>query len=146
MAITKFFGLPADASPRLKAVQIAQISISLITIIATLLTAVIPQKHTAFTFGLLYGLIFSSITTTILVRREQLAAHKGALTKDKYVKYQLFKMLAAVGMYIIGFICWVASTPKEGDKKRPGEQGVWIGGVKLNRYQGWIMWLHVFNW
>jgi hypothetical protein len=55
-------------------------------------------------------------------------------------------MLAAVGMYIIGFICWVASTPKEGDKQRPGEQGVWIGGVKLNRYQGWIMWLHVFNW
>jgi hypothetical protein len=146
MAVMKFLGLPADASPRLKAVQIAQISISMITIVATLLTAVIPQKHTAFTFGLLYGLIFSSITTTILVRKEQIAAHQGALTKDKYVKYQLFKMIAAVAMYVVGFIAFVISSPNESDKLRDGEQGVVIGGVKLNRYQGWIMWLHVFNW
>jgi hypothetical protein len=142
----KFLGLPDDASPRLKAIHIAQVGIVSLTAIATFLTAVIPQKHKAFTFGLLYSLIFTSITTTILIRKEQLAASKGALTKDKYVKYQLLKMISAVGLYIVGFIAFLASTPKEGDSHKAGEQGLWIGGVKVNRYQGWIMWLHFFNW
>jgi hypothetical protein len=142
----KFLGLPDDASPRLKAIHGAQIGIVLLTIIATFLTAVIPQKHKTFTFGLLYSLIFTSITTTILVRKEQQAALKGVLSKDKFVKYQLLKMISAVGLYIVGFIAFLASTPSKGDPHRAGEQGLWIGGVKVNRYQGWIMWMHFFNW
>jgi hypothetical protein len=141
----KFLGLPDDASPRLKAVQIAQASIVFLTMIATFLAAVIPQKHKAFTFSLLYSLIFTSITTTILVRKEQVAAAKGALTKDKYVKYQLLKMISAVGLYIIGFIAFVA-TPNGHDTQKVGEQGLWMNGVKVNRYQGWILWMHFFNW
>jgi hypothetical protein len=141
----KFLGLPDDASPRLKAVQIAQASIVFLTMIATFLAAIIPQKHKAFTFSLLYSLIFTSITTTILVRKEQVAAAKGALTKDKYVKYQLLKMISAVGLYIIGFIAFVA-TPNGHDTQKVGEQGLWMNGVKVNRYQGWILWMHFFNW
>jgi len=141
----QFLGLPSDASPRLKALQIAQLSIVFLTMIATFLTAVIPQEHKAFTFGLLYSLIGTSITTTILVRKEQLAALKGALTKDKYVKYQLFKMISAVGIYIIGFIAFLAS-PGGNHVQKPGEQGLWIHGVKINRYQGWIIWMSIFNW
>ncbi|KAH7409905.1 hypothetical protein DE146DRAFT_604301 [Phaeosphaeria sp. MPI-PUGE-AT-0046c] len=141
-----FLGLPADASPRLKAVQIAQISIIFLTMIATFLTAVIPQEHKAFTFGLLYTLIFTSFTTTIILRKEQQAALKGELTKSKYVKYQVIKLASAFGLSIVGFIAFIASTPQEGGKHRAGEQGLWIGGVKVNRYQGWILWLNFFNW
>jgi Co/Zn/Cd efflux system component len=141
----KFFGFPSDASPRLKAVQIAQVVMVFLTMIATVLAAVIPQKHKAFTFSLLYSLIFTSITTTILVRKEQLALAAGALTKDKYVKYQLMKMISAVGLYIAGFILFVI-TPNGNDKQMQGEQGLWMNGVKVNRYQGWILWMHFFNW
>jgi hypothetical protein len=141
----KFLGLPDDASPRLKAVQIAQLSIVILTLIATFLAAVIPQKHKSFTFSLLYSLILTSITTTFLVRKEQLAAATGALTKDKYVKYQLIKMISAVGLYIVGFIMFLA-TPNGHDTQRMGEQGLWMKGVKVNRYQGWILWMHFFNW
>jgi hypothetical protein len=142
----KFIGLPDDASPRLKGLHVAQIGMVLLTMFATLLTAVIPQQHKTFTFGLLYSLIFTSITTTILVRKEQQAAHKGALSKDKFVKYQLLKMISAVGLYIVGFIAFLASTPQKGGPQKPGEQGLWLGGVKVNRYQGWIIWMHFFNW
>lgn len=141
-----FLGLPANASPRLKAVQIAQLSIVALTMIATFLTAVIPQKHKAFTFGLLSTLIFTSFTTTFILRREQQAARKDELTKSKYVKYQVIKLASAFGLSIVGFICFLAATPHEGEKHKPGEQGLWIGGVKVNRYQGWILWLNFFNW
>ena len=141
-----FLGLPADASPRLKAVQWAQLSIVFLTMIATFLTAVIPQQHKAFTFGLLYTLILSSFTTTIILRKEQQAALKGELTKSKYVKYQVIKLASAFGLSIVGFIAFVASTPQNGERLRPGEQGLVFFGVKVNKYQGWSMWLNFFNW
>jgi hypothetical protein len=141
----KFFGFPSDASPRLKAIQIAQVVMVLLTMIATFLAAVIPQKHKAFTFSLLYSLIFTSISTTILVRKEQSALATGALTKDKYVKYQLVKMISAVGFGVFGFIMFV-TTPNGNDTEETGEQGLWMNGGKVNRYQGWILWMHFFNW
>ncbi|KAF2823003.1 hypothetical protein CC86DRAFT_300205 [Ophiobolus disseminans] len=142
----KFLGLPDDASPRLKALHIAQASLIMLTIFATFLTAVVPAKRTKFTFGLLYSLIFTAVTNTILLRREQVAASKGLLTKDKYVKYQLFKMLSAVGLYIVGFILWMASCPSGHGDQLPISNGLWLGGVKINRYRGWILWMHFFNW
>jgi hypothetical protein len=140
-----FFGFPSDASPRLKAIQIAQVVMVLLTMIATFLAAVIPQKHKAFTFSLLYSLIFTSISTTILVRKEQSALATGSLTKDKYAKYQLVKMISAVGFAVVGFILFVI-TPNGHDTQEKGEQGLWMNGVKVNRYQGWILWMHFFNW
>jgi uncharacterized membrane protein len=116
-------GLPEDASPRLKAAHIAQLGMTALTILATFLTAIIPQKHKLFTFGLLYGLIFSSITTTILVRREQQAART----------------------YIVAFIGFLASTPSK-PESHSRSQGLFIGGVHVNKYQGWILWMHFFNW
>ncbi|KAH7366593.1 hypothetical protein BKA66DRAFT_425078 [Pyrenochaeta sp. MPI-SDFR-AT-0127] len=136
---------PAAGSPRLRAIQIAQSSIVIFTIVATLLTAAIPSKHKFFTFGLLYSLILSSITTTYLLRKEQIRAINGTLTKDKYVKYQLFKIIAAAGLYVVGFIGHVAS-PGGNDVQKPGEQGLWIGGVKINKWQGLIIWMNFFNW
>jgi len=145
-ATMKFLGLPNDASPRLKALHIAQVGLITLTILATLLTAVVPSKHTKFTFGLLYSLIFTAITNTILLRKEQVAAAKGLLTKDKYVKYQLFKMISAVGLYIVGFILFVASSPSGNGEQTPVSHGLYLGGVRINRYRGWILWMHFFNW
>ncbi|KAF2023838.1 hypothetical protein EK21DRAFT_118373 [Setomelanomma holmii] len=142
----RFLGLPADASPRLKALHIAQLSIISLTMLATFLAAVIPQKYKAFTFGLLYSLILSSISTTVILRREQQTAAKGALTKNKYMKYQFAKFGAAVGLHIVGSIMFVAITPAGHDTLKPGQQGLVIGGYKVNKYQGWIMWLSIFNW
>jgi uncharacterized membrane protein len=145
MQFLQFFTLPEDVSPRLKAIHIAQLGLTILTIFATFLTAVIPQKHKVFTFGLLYGLIFSSISTTLIVRREQQAARTGALTKQKYVKYQVVKLAAATGAYIVAFIAFLASTPSE-PEPHSRSQGLWIGGVNVNKYQGWILWMHFFNW
>jgi hypothetical protein len=145
MAFTTVW-LPADASPRLKALHIGQLSIVLVTVISTFFAAVIPQKHKAFTFGLLYSLILTSITTTFLVRREQVAAKAGVLTTSKFAKYQLFKIGAATGLYVLGFIAFLVTVPTGKDDHMPGMQGLWINGVKVNRYQGWILWMHTFNW
>lgn len=101
--------------------------------------------YVRFTFGLLYSLILTSITTTILVRKEQIRAGNGTLTKDKYVKYQLFKLIAAAGLYVVGFIAFLASSGGN-ERQRPGEQGLWIGGVKINKWHGMIIWLNIFNW
>ncbi|KAF1848763.1 uncharacterized protein K460DRAFT_364735 [Cucurbitaria berberidis CBS 394.84] len=136
---------PSAGSPRLRAIQICQLGIVSLTILATLLTAVIPSKHTAFTFGLLYPLILTSITTTILVRKEQIRALNGTLNKDKYVKYQLFKIIAAAGLYVVGFIAQLV-TSSGNEVRKPGEQGLWIGGVKVNKWQGAILWMSFFNW
>lgn len=141
-----FLSLPDDASPRLKGLHIAQVGLIMFTIIATLLTAVVPSRHTKFTFGLLYSLIFTAITNTILIRKEQIAAFKNLLTKDKYVKYQLFKMISAFGLYCVGFILFLASTEKAPDSNTPIGQGMWIGGVRINIWRGLIMWMHFFNW
>jgi hypothetical protein len=142
----KYLSLPDDASPRLKGLHIAQVGLIMCTIIATFLTAVVPSRHTKFTFGLLYSLIFTAITNTILLRKEQTAAFKGLLTKDKFVKYQLFKLISAFGLYIVGFILFVASMPKGHGDQTPVSQGMWIGGVKVNTWRGLIMWMHFFNW
>ncbi|CAO2654053.1 Nn.00g107860.m01.CDS01 [Neocucurbitaria sp. VM-36] len=136
---------PTAGSTRLRAIQICQLSVVLLTILATLLAAVIPQKHKGFTFGLLYSLILTSITTTFLVRKEQIRAANGTLGKDKYVKYQLFKIIAAAGLYVVGFVAFLASSGGN-DTRKPGEQGLWIGGVKVNKWQGMILWIHFFNW
>ncbi|KAH8724457.1 hypothetical protein GQ44DRAFT_618221 [Phaeosphaeriaceae sp. PMI808] len=142
----KFISLPDDASPRLKAMQFAQLSIIILTMVATFLAAILPQKHKDFTFGLLYSLIFTSITTGFFIRKEQLAAAQNALTKDKYTKYQLFKIISAFGVYFVGFIVSMIFVHPASDPHGPNEQGFWLGGVKVNRGQGCILWLHVFNW
>lgn len=140
------FALPRDASRKLRILQTCQLSITGLTILATFFAAVIPSKHKGFTFGLLYSLILTSFTTTFLVYKEQKCAAQGILTKDKYVKYQLFKIIAAGGLYIIGFIAHLATPTGEKDVRRPGEQGLWIGEVKVNKWQAIIMWMSFFNW
>lgn len=140
------FALPRDTSPRLRILQLCQLSITGLTILATFFAAVIPSKHKSFTFGLLYSLILTSFTTTYLVYKEQKCAAQGILSKDKYVKYQLFKIIAAAGLYFVGFIAHLASSSGEKEVKHPGEQGLWIGNVKVNRWQGMILWMNFFNW
>lgn len=147
MAFSFYPGLPPNASPRLKAIQYSQLSITALTLLATFLAAVIPHRHKAFTFGLLYPLILISCSTTFLVLREQRRARQGTLSKDKYVKYQLFKLFAAFGLGFVGFVLDFFSSQGQGcDKRQPGEQGLWLRCVKVNKWQGWILWLNVFNW
>ncbi|KAL1598906.1 hypothetical protein SLS60_008051 [Paraconiothyrium brasiliense] len=142
-----FLGLPRDASPRLKAIQGCQMAIALLTIVATFLAAIVPQKHKAFTFGLLYPLILISCSTTFVVVREQRRAREGTLTKDKYVKYQLFKLFAAFGLAFLAFVLSLVLGEKkvECDVKRPGEQGLWLGCIKVNKWQALILWMNAFN-
>lgn len=139
-------GVPRDASPRLKAIQYAQLAIVILTGVATFLAAVIPHSSKAFTFSLLYSLILSSFTTTFLVRKEQAAAKKGMLSKDKYVKYQLFKIIAAAGLYVVGFIGFAMTRAGPQKSLFPGDSGLLMNGYIVNRWQGWILWLSVFNW
>ncbi|KAH7091569.1 hypothetical protein FB567DRAFT_277226 [Paraphoma chrysanthemicola] len=141
-----FLGLPADASPRLKGVHYAQLGIVSLTMLATFLAAVVPQKHKIFTFGLLYSSILTAISTTVILRREQQSAAKGLLIKNKYMKYQFLKFGAAIGLHIVGFIMFVAITPLGPDNQKRGEQGLWMHGYKVNKYQGWILWLDIFSW
>ncbi|KAJ4360488.1 uncharacterized protein N0V89_001053 [Didymosphaeria variabile] len=143
-----FLGLPRDASPRLKAIQGCQLAIVSLTIVATFLAAVVSQKHKAFTFGLLYPLILISCSTTFFVFREQRRAREGTLTKDKYVKYQLFKLFAAFGLAFVAFVLSIVLGEKkvECDMKLPGEQGLWLGCIKVNTWQALILWMNAFNW
>jgi hypothetical protein len=136
----------SSTSPRLRILHLLQTGIAGLTLLAALLTFVIPSKHRAFTFGLLYTPLLTSITTVFIIAREQKRAQEGTLSKQKYVKYQLCKMAGAFGMSIIGFIAYVASSPSEGDKRFPGDQGLWLNGVKIDRWQGMILWLSFFNW
>jgi hypothetical protein len=139
-------GLPRDTSPRLRIIQGCQVTIAALTILALLITLIFPFQRKLFTLSLLYTPILTSITTVFLIVREQRRAVAGTLSKQKYVKYQLLKMAAAFGMSIVGFIGHVASTPAEGDAHRAGEQGLWISGVKINKWQGLLLWLNFFNW
>ncbi|KAF2437921.1 hypothetical protein P171DRAFT_437529 [Karstenula rhodostoma CBS 690.94] len=141
-----FFNLPHSASPRLKAIQNAQLSIVALTLLATLLAAAIPHNHKPFTLGLLYPLLLTSCSTTFLVLREQRRARDGALTKDTYVKYQLCKLLCAFGLAFVGFVLDAVNSDGKCDEKRPGETGLWLRCVKVNKWQGMILWLHLFNW
>ncbi|KAF2622829.1 hypothetical protein BU25DRAFT_442891 [Macroventuria anomochaeta] len=136
---------PCNASPRLRGLQICQLGVVSLTTVLTFLAAVIPSKHKAFTFSLLYGLILTSITTSILINKEQKAATRGILTKDKYVKYQFWKVAGGFVMYFIGFIAFVAS-PGGNEKLSRNENGLVINGVKVNTLQSTILWLNTFNW
>jgi len=137
---------PGAGSIRLRVLQTCQLSIAFLTIFAAFLTLVIPSKTKKFTFGLLYCLILTSITTSILVRKERVRAANGTLSKDKYFKYQIFKFIAALGMSVIGSVAFFVATPSGNATQKPGEQGLWIHGHKLNRWQGMIIWLNFFNW
>lgn len=136
---------PRDASPRLRGLQICQLCVVTLTTVYVFLAAVIPSKHKAFTFSLLYGLILTSITTSILINKEQKAAAQGLLTKDKYAKYQLWKIAAGFCTYFIGFIGFVA-TPGGDEKLGRNENGLIMNGVKINTFQSIILWTNTFNW
>jgi hypothetical protein len=98
-----------------------------------------------FTFGLLYTLILTSISTTAILRKEQIRAQNGTLTKKVYVKYQIIKLGSALALSVVGFIGHLASSGGD-DARKPGQQGVWVGGVKLNKWHGMIILMNVFNW
>lgn len=136
---------PRDASPRLRGLQICQLGVVGLTVVFTFLAAVIPSKHKAFTFSLLYGLILTSITTSILINKEQKAAAQGMLTKDKYAKYQLWKIAAGFVMYFIAFIGFLVS-PGGNEQLGRNENGLVINGVKINTFQSIILWTSTFNW
>ncbi|RAR10730.1 hypothetical protein DDE82_001121 [Stemphylium lycopersici] len=140
--------LSPTTSIRLRILQYAQLSIAALAPLFFLTTLILPVSHKLFTLSLLYTPLLTSLTTVFFIAREQKRAAAGTLTRQKYAKYQLLKMAAAFGMSFVAFIAGVASAPAEGeqDVKRPGEQGLWISGVKIGVWQGLLMWLGVFNW
>lgn len=136
---------PRDATPRLVGLQMCQVGVISLTTVCTFLAAVLPSKHKAFTFSLLSGLILSSITTSVLIHKEQIAASQGLLTKNKYMRYQFWKIGAGFATYFIGFITFLAA-PGGDYKLGRGEQGLVMNGVKINSLQSSILWLSTFNW
>lgn len=142
------FAPSANVSPRLRILQHAQLAIAFLAFFAFLVTFLIPFRHKLFTLSLLYTPLLTSITTIFFVVREQKNAEAGTLSKQKYVKYQVLKMVAAIGMSFIGFIGYLASAPAEADQDvhHPGTQGMWLNGVKIGRWQGLLLWLNFFNW
>jgi hypothetical protein len=141
-------GLPQFAPRSLRILQISQTAIAGFTILATLITIILPFPYKLFTLSLLYTPILTSITTILFVVKEQKRAQAGTLSKQKYVKYQLLKMASAFGLSIIGFIGYLASAPHvyEEAGRHHGEQGLWVNGIKVNRWQGLLLLLNVFNW
>lgn len=138
----------ATTSPRLRALQYAQLAIASLVVLASFITLVLPDRHKLFTFSLLYTPLLTSITTVFFITREQKRAEAGTLSKQKYAKYQMLKMASAFGMSIVGFIGYVSSAPAaaDQDRQRPGEQGMWMNGVKIGTWQGMLLWLNFFNW
>jgi hypothetical protein len=146
-AMPSLFALPRNVSPRLRNLQICQLSIVGVTIVSTLFAATIPSQDTVFTFSLLYSLILTSITTTILIRKEQKAAAQEILTKDKYAKYQLYKLVAAFCMGTLGFFMSLSFPGHAARGKTPNAgNGLWINGVKINTFHWIIIWSNVLNW
>jgi hypothetical protein len=141
-------GLPQSASSGLRILQHAQTAIAGLTILAALITIIFPFPYKLFTLSLLYTPILTSITTVFFVVKEQIRAQAGTLSKQKYVKYQLLKMASAFGLSVVGFIGYLASAPHvdEGQGRHHAEQGLWINGIKVNRWQGLLLWLNFFNW
>jgi hypothetical protein len=147
MPTSRMPGLPQTASPRLRILQHTQVGIACLTALLTLITILLPLSHKLFTLSLLYTSILTSITTVLFVVKEQKRAQAGTLSKQKYVKYQLLKMASAFGMSVIGFIGYLASAPSvDGENKHVGEQGLWINGIKINKWQGLLLWVSFFNW
>lgn len=143
--MTFLLAFPPNASPRLKGLQICQLTIVGLTVLYTFLTAVVPSKHKAFTFSLLYGLILTSITTSILINKEQKAGARGLLTKDKYAKYQLWKIIAGFVLYFVAFIGF-SVTPGGNEKLGRNGSGLILNGVRINTFQSIILWTGTFNW
>jgi hypothetical protein len=139
-------GLPQSAPRSLRILQTAQIAIAGFTILATIITIILPFPYKLFTLSLLYTPILTSITTITFVVKEQNRAQAGTLSKQKYVKYQLLKMASAFGLSVVGFIGYLASVPHVKDGRHHGEQGLWINGIKVNTWQGLLLWLNFFNW
>jgi hypothetical protein len=141
------FAIPRDVSPRLRWLQTLQLGVVAVAIVGTFFAAVIPSKHKAFTFSLLYNLIFTSITTSFIINKEQKAAAQGLLTKDKYAKYQLYKLLAAFAM---GTVAWIVSIAVSGGETTTNPpktgNGLWLNGVKVNGFHWIIIWTNVLNW
>lgn len=143
------FRLPASSStsPRLRILQVSQLAIAALSLLAAIITLVLPLNHKLFTLSLLYTPLLTSISTVYLVRREQKRAAAGTLSKQKYVKYQLFKMAAAIGLSVVGFIAHLASVPgNDGQGQKTGERGLWINGVRVNTWMGLMLWINFFNW
>jgi hypothetical protein len=140
---------PPESAPRaLRILQTAQTAIAGFTILATIITIIFPFRYKLFTLSLLYTPILTSITTILFVVKEQKRAQAGTLSKQKYVKYQLLKMASAFGLSVIGFIGYLASAPHVDDpaERHPGTQGLWINGIKINKWQGLLIWVNFFNW
>lgn len=137
---------PPNTSPRLRTLQTLQLGTVALSLLATLLTPLIPHAHKRFTLGLLYPLLLTSASTTFLVFREVRRAREGTLTKGRYAKYAVLKLCAAFGLSIVGFVLDAATSDGKCDVKRRGETGLWIRCVKVGRWQGAILWLGVFNW
>ncbi|CAA9957160.1 hypothetical protein P3342_000906 [Pyrenophora teres f. teres] len=141
------FVRPATTSPRLHILQVSQLSIAALSLVAFVITLVLPLNHKLFTLSLLYTPLLTSITTVYLVRREKGRLADGTLSKQKYVKYQLFKMAAAIGLSVVGFIGHLASAPHgAGQGQKTGERGTWINGVRINTWMGLMLWINFFNW
>lgn len=144
------FTLPSSANaPRgLRILQSAQLAIAGLAICAFFVTFLLPFRHKLFTLSLLYTPILTSITTIFFLVRERKHAEAGTLSKQKYAKYQVLKMVAAIGMSIIGFIGYIASAPAKADQDEhySGQEGLWLNGVKIGRWQSLLLWLNFFNW
>lgn len=137
---------PRNASPRLRGLQYCQLTVVSLTALFTFLAAVLPGKHKAFTFSLLTGLILSSITTSILINKEQKTAAQGTLSKDKYAKYQMCKIAAGFATYFVGFLAFLAAPGGNEQRKSAHDNGLWMNGIKINTLQSSIMWLSTSNW
>ncbi|USP74901.1 hypothetical protein yc1106_02175 [Curvularia clavata] len=138
----------ANAPRGLRILQSAQVAIAGQAIFACFVTVLLPFRHKLFTLSLLYTPLLTSITTVFFLVRERKHAEAGTLSKRRYAKYQALKMVAAIGMSIIGFIGYIASAPAEADQDKhySGEQGMWLNGVKIGRWQSALLWLNFFNW
>lgn len=148
MRIPASLSAPANAPRGLRILHSAQIAIAGLAIFAFFVTVLLPFRRKLFTLSLLYTPILTSITTVFFLVRERKHAEAGTLSKTRYAKYQVLKMVAAFGMSIIGFILYAASAPAEADQDKhyPGQQGLWLNGVKIGRWQGALLWLSFFNW
>jgi len=145
-SLTNPFVRPSSTSPRLHILQLSQLSIAALSLLAAVITIVLPLNHKLFTLSLLYTPLLTSITTVYLVRREKKRATAGTLSKQKYVKYQLFKMAAAIGLSVVGFVAHLLSVPAAGQGQKTGERGLWINGVRVNTWMGLMLWINFFNW
>jgi magnesium-transporting ATPase (P-type) len=141
------FPRAANESPRLFLLQSAQLGTAGLAVLTFIITFLLPFRHKLFTLSLLYTPLLTSIPVVFFIARERKHAAAGTLSKQRYAKYQVLKMLAAIGMSIVGFIGYLASAPAEADQdKHSGEQGMWLNGVKIGKWQSLLLWINFCNW